>query len=193
MPMTQMAIDTFNAGLTDALPRLRVYALSLTRDRERAENLVQQTSLKALAGRESFRPGTNFGAWIFRIQRNEFISQLRSEGRTADTVDAETVLVTPPAQENRLVMREFMAAFRQLSRGSRQALILSRIAGHSHEQIASHAGIAEGTVKSRISRGRAALERLLAGNTRGSGSRSTRTVQREAGGSRSVGVPAMSR
>jgi RNA polymerase sigma-70 factor, ECF subfamily len=194
MPMTQMAIDTFNAGLTDALPRLRDYALSLTRDRERAENLVQQTSLKALAGRESFRPGTNFGASIFfRIQRNEFISQLRSEGRTADTVDAETVLATPPAQENRLVMREFMAAFRQLSRGSRQALILSKIAGHSHEQIASHAGIAEGTVKSRISRGRAALERLLAGNTRGSGSRSIRTVQREAGGSRSVGVPAMSR
>jgi RNA polymerase sigma-70 factor (ECF subfamily) len=193
MPMTQMAIDTFNAGLTDALPRLRVYALSLTRDRERAENLVQQTSLKALVGRESFRPGTNFGAWIFRIQRNEFISQLRSEGRTADTVDAETALATPPAQENRLVMREFMAAFRQLSRGSRQALILSKIAGHSHEQIASHAGIAEGTVKSRISHGRAALERLLAGNTRGSGSRSIRTVQREAGGSRSVGVPAMSR
>ena len=58
MPMTQTEIDTFNTSLKDALPRLRVYALSLTRDR--AENLVQQTS-KALVGRESFRPGTNFG------------------------------------------------------------------------------------------------------------------------------------
>jgi RNA polymerase sigma-70 factor (ECF subfamily) len=193
MPMTQTEIDTFNTSLKDALPRLRVYALSLTRDRDRAENLVQQTSLKALVGRESFRPGTNFGGWIFRIQRNEFITQLRSERRIMATVDAESVLVTPPAQENGLIMREFMAAFRQLSRGPRQALILSKLAGHSHEQIAGHAGIAEGTVKSRIWRGRAALERLLAGDARGSGSRSARTVQREAGGSLSVGIPAMSR
>jgi len=53
MPMTQTEIDGFNASLKDALPRLRVYALSLTRDRDRADNLVQQTSLKALAGRDS--------------------------------------------------------------------------------------------------------------------------------------------
>jgi RNA polymerase sigma-70 factor (ECF subfamily) len=188
MPMTQTVIDTFNASLMDALPRLRVYALSLTRDRDRAENLVQQTSLNALAGRESFHPDTNFGGWIFRIQRNEFISQLRRERRIVDTVDAESVLATPPVQENGLVMREFMAAFRQLSRGPRQALILSKLAGHSYEQIASHAG-----TKSRISRGRAALQRLLAGDARGPGSRSARTVQREAGGSVSVGIPAMSR
>jgi RNA polymerase sigma-70 factor (ECF subfamily) len=193
MPMTRTEIDTFNDNLKDALPRLRVYALSLTHDRDRAENLVQQTSLNALIGRESFRPGTNFGGWIFRIQRNEFITQLRRERRTMDTVDAESVLVTPPAQENRLIMREFMAAFRQLSSGSRQALILSKFQGHTYEQIARRAGIAEGTVKSRIWRGRAALERLLAGDVRGSGSRSTGTVQREAGGSLSVGIPAMSR
>jgi RNA polymerase sigma-70 factor, ECF subfamily len=103
------------------------------------------------------------------------------------------VLVTPPAQENRLITREFMAAFRQLSSGRRQALILSKLASHSYGQIASHAGIAEGTVKSCICRGRAALARLLTGDARGSSSRSTRTVQREAGGSLSVGIPAMSR
>jgi RNA polymerase sigma-70 factor, ECF subfamily len=176
MPINQTEIDAFNASLKGALPRLRVYALSLTRDRDRADNLVQQTSLKALAGRESFRPGTNFGGWIFRIERNEFLSELRREQRTANTVNAESVLATPPAQEYRLIMREFMAAFRQLSQGSRQALILSKVAGHSYEQIASHAGIAEGTVKSRIWRGRAALERLLAGDARWSGSRSTTTV-----------------
>jgi len=193
MPMTQTENDTFNASLKDALPRLRVYALSLTHDRDRAENLVQQVSLKALIGRQSFRPGTNFRAWIFRIQRNEFISQLRRDRRIADTVDAESVLATPPAQENRLIMREFMAAFRQLSRGSRQALILSKLEGHTYEQIASRVGIAEGTVKSRIWRGRAALERLLAGDARGSGSGSTNTIQREAGSSLSVGMPAMLR
>jgi RNA polymerase sigma-70 factor, ECF subfamily len=176
MPMNQTEIDGFNAKLTEALPRLRVYALSLTRDRDRADNLVQQTSLKALAGRDSFRPGTNFGGWIFRIERNEFISELRRERPSVDIADAHASLSTPPIQESGLVMREFMSAFRQLSRGSRQALLLSKIEGRSYEQVACHAGIAIGTVKSRIWRGRAALERLLAGDARGSGSRSTTTV-----------------
>ena len=193
MPMTRTEIDTFNASLKDALPRLRVYALSLTRDRDRADDLVQQTSLKALAGRESFRAGTNFGGWIFRIERNEFISELRRTRPTGQIADAGAKLSIPPAQESGLVMREFMAAFRKLSRGSRQALLLAKLEGQSHEQIASRAGIAEGTVKSRIWRGRAALERLLAGDVRGSGPPSTMTAQRAAGGSLSVGIPAMSR
>jgi len=187
MPMTQTEINTFNASLTEALPRLRVYAMSLTRDRDRADNLVQQTSLKALAGRESFRPGTNFGGWIFRIERNEFISELRRQRPTVDIGDADLILCTPPAQEHGLVIRDFMTAFRQLSRGSRQALLLAKFEGRSYEQIASHAGIAVGTVKSRVWRGRTALERLLSGKATGE------TVQRAAGGSPSVGMPAMSR
>jgi RNA polymerase sigma-70 factor (ECF subfamily) len=144
---------------------MRVYALSLTRDRDRADDLVQQTSLNALVGRESFRPGTNFGGWIFRIQRNEFITQVRCERRTVDSLDAEAEPATPPVQENRLVMCEFMVAFRQLSRSARQALILSKLEGHTYQQIAKHVGIAEATVKTRIWRGRAALERLLSPET----------------------------
>ena len=173
MPMTQTEIDGFNASLTEALPRLRVYALSLTRDCDRAENLVQQTSLKALAGRESFCPGTNFGAWIFRIERNEFISGLQRERPTVDIDDANAALSTPPTQDSGLIMREFVTAFRQVSRGSRQALLLFTLGGQSYEQIGSHTGVAMGTVKSRISRGRAELQRLLAGepvgDARGSG------------------------
>jgi RNA polymerase sigma-70 factor, ECF subfamily len=162
MPMTQTEIDGFNASLKAALPRLRVYALSLTRDRDRADNLVQQTSLKALAGRESFRPGTNFGGWIFRIERNEFLSGLRRERPTVDIDYAHATLSTPPTQDSGLIMREFMTAFRQVSRDSRQALLLSTLGGQSYEQIASHTGVAEGTVKSRVWRVRAALQRLLA-------------------------------
>jgi RNA polymerase sigma-70 factor (ECF subfamily) len=167
MMMTQIEIDVFNASLKDVLPRLRVYAMSLTRDRDRADNLVQQTSLKALAGRESFRPGTNFSGWIFRIERNEFISELRRGRPTVDIDAAGATPSTPPRQDSGLVMREFMTAFRQLSRGSRQALLLSRLEGHTHEQIASRAGVAVGTVKSRMWRGRAALQRLLAGKAVG--------------------------
>lgn len=163
MPMNQTEIDAFDANLKAVQPRLRIYALSLTRDRDRADDLVQQTSLKALAGRQSFRPGTNFGAWIFRIGRNEFISELRRARPTVDSADADTALSTPPTQESGLVMREFVAAFRHLPRDQRQALLHSALEGHSYGQIARQAGVAVGTVKSRICRGRATLGRLLAG------------------------------
>ena len=114
-----------------------------------------------------FRPGTNFGGWIFRIERNEFIAELRRERPTVNIGDPHASLSTLPIQDSALVMREFLSAFRQLSRGTRQALLLSKIDGRSYEQIASHAGIAVGTVKSRIGRGRAALERLLGCEARG--------------------------
>jgi RNA polymerase sigma-70 factor, ECF subfamily len=161
--MPAATIDTeFNLDLTASLARLRIYALSLTRNGDRADDLVQQTVLKALAGRDSFRPGSNFAGWIFRIQRNEFISELR---RTRPIVDVfgEMAHITSvaPSQENGLIMREFVGAFRQLPRGSREALLLAQIEGFSYRQIADRAGVAQGTVKSRISRGRASLARLL--------------------------------
>ena len=161
--MPTPAINTeFNLGLTGSLARLRVYALSLTRNGDRADDLVQQTVLKALAGRESFLPGSNFAGWLFRIQRNEFISELRRTRPIVDVFEevADTLQVAP-RQEVGLVLREFVGDFRQLPRGTRQALLLAQLEGLSYQQIADHVGIAQGTVKSRISRGRASLARLL--------------------------------
>lgn len=162
MSTIQATATGFDFDLKAIMPRLRVYAMSLSRDRDRAEDLVQQTAMKALAGRSSFRAGTNFPGWIFRIQRNEFISGLRRE---RPTVDIDTAvgprLSHPPRQESGLFMREFLEALSHLSRGARQALLLSRLEGYSHEQIARHAGVSVGTVKSRISRARATLSRLL--------------------------------
>ncbi len=162
MPAPRPVPVGFDADLQAILPRLRLYAMSLTRNGDRADDLVQQTVMKALAGRRSFRPGTNFAGWMMRIERNEFISELR---RTRPTVDIDTVNLTalsePPRQDNGLVMREFVAAFRQLPRGTRQALLLGHLQGYSQEQIARHSSIAVGTVKSRISRGRAVLARQL--------------------------------
>jgi DNA-directed RNA polymerase specialized sigma24 family protein len=74
----QATIGNFHADLKMILPRLRIYALSLTRDSDRADDLMQRTVVKALTGRKSFQSGTNFPGWLFRIQRNEFISGLRS-------------------------------------------------------------------------------------------------------------------
>ena len=132
----------FDSDLKAILPRLRVYALALTHDRDRADDLVQQTAVKALVGRKSFRPGTNFGGWLFRIQRNEFISGLRRLRPTVCFDDISTnTLSHPPHQESGLVMREFMGAFRHLAPGTRQALLLAAVEGHSYKQIATPAGI----------------------------------------------------
>ena len=162
MPTTSKLNAGFDLELRGMLPRLRTYALSLTRNSERADDLVQQTALKALSGRESFRSGTNFAGWVFRIQRNEFISDLRRARPTVD-IDSPSFppLSHPPQQESGLILREFMSAFRQLSHNAREALLLAHVGGCSHRQIAARAGISEGTVKSRISRGRAALAGLL--------------------------------
>ena len=161
MPIRAANTD-FDVDLTDSLARLRIYALSLTRNGDRADDLVQQTVLKALAGRQSFRPGSNFTGWIFRIQRNEFISELR-RNRPSDDVLGEVGnrLSVPASQEEGLVLREFLGAFRQLTDEAREALLLARLDGWSYRQIADRSGIAVGTVKSRVSRGRSTLKRLL--------------------------------
>jgi len=161
--MTTATIDAgFDRDLKEILPRLRVYALSLTRNRDRADDLVQQTALKALAGRASFRTGTNFSGWIFRIQRNEFISELRRDRPTVEIDSpAAYAVYEPPRQEQRLMLRDALGALRQLSHAGRQSLLQSQIEGCSYREIASRAGISIGTVKSRVSRSRATLAQLL--------------------------------
>jgi RNA polymerase sigma-70 factor (ECF subfamily) len=123
---------------------------------------VHDTVVKALTGRASFEPGTNLSAWVFRIQRNEFISGLRRlrPSVPVDSAVAES-LSHQPHQESRLVMREFMSAFGKLAPTQREALLLAVLEGQSYEVIAAHTGVSVGTVKSRISRARDSLERLL--------------------------------
>ena len=166
MPMTRTiapAMQTaFDVDLAAILPRLRVYALSLTRNRDRADDLVQQTAMKALAGRASFRTDTNFAAWIFRIQHNEFISGLRRAKPIAEVSDKVMAAVAQPVQqESGILLREFLAAFAKLSSSARRTLLLAGLEGQDYQQIATAAGISVGTVKSRVSRGRAKLALLL--------------------------------
>jgi len=162
MTDTGSEVDDFHALLKAHLPRLQIYALSLARDRDAANDLVQETVVRALKGRRSFQSGTNFPAWLFRIQRNEFISGLRRQRPTVpvDTEISER-LSHPPRQESTLVMREFVSAFAKLTSTQREALLLAVLEGMSYEAIAEHTGVSAGTVKSRISRGRDMLERLL--------------------------------
>jgi RNA polymerase sigma-70 factor (ECF subfamily) len=162
MLTTQTMNADFDVDLKSILPRLRVYAMSLTRDMDRADDLVQQTALKALAGRNSFRTGTNFAGWMFRIQRNEFISELRRARPTVNLDDPVAQTKShAPLQETGLIMREFMAAFRQLPDPRRQALLFATVDGQPYDQIAKRTGVTVGAVKSRIRRGREMLKQLL--------------------------------
>ncbi|MCW5745113.1 MAG: sigma-70 family RNA polymerase sigma factor [Alphaproteobacteria bacterium] len=164
MPTAATQAALFHADLKAILPRLRIHALSLTHDRDRADDLVQETVIKALVGQASFRPGC-FPAWMFRIQHNAFISGLRRSRPAVPLEDAaESVLSYPAHQDQGLVMQEFLAAFGKLPASQREALVLSVVDGQSYDQIARQAGVSIGTIKSRVSRARDNLERLLLGN-----------------------------
>ena len=77
----------FKSGLLDAIPNLRAFAVSLTHNTDRADDLVQETLVKAWDKHASFQPGTNLKAWLFTILRNEFYSQMRKRGREVQDTD----------------------------------------------------------------------------------------------------------
>lgn len=157
---------SFHDDLKDILPRLRRHALSLTRNRDSMEDLVQDTVVRALAAQDSFTPGTNFAAWIHKILRNEFISKIRKNRNIVplDDMVAERIAV-PESHEDRLVLRELITAIDNLPAAQREALLLSTLSDLNHDQIAEVMGCRSGTVKSRISRARRQLHTDLMGTS----------------------------
>lgn len=176
--------DTFHDDLIAMLPKLRVQALALTRSRAAAEDLVQDTVVNALAAREQFRPGTNFAAWTHRILRNRFISDLRKHRPKVAIEDAPMeALATAADPSDRLVAKELARALDRLPADQRETLLLVTLQGLSCEEVAEITGCAVGTVKSRVFRARAALQRALLGETTAEAAAADRTVgRRETGG-----------
>lgn len=149
--------------LASAIPKLRAFAISLARDASKADDLVQDTILKAWSNIEKFDPATNLDAWLFTILRNTFYSSLRKtrrEVQDSDGVHAATLSVKP-AHDGHLAMQEFQRAFDQLSPEHREVLILVGASGFSCEEASAMMGVAIGTVKSRASRARKRLAELL--------------------------------
>ncbi len=149
--------------LVDHLPELRAFALSLTREGAAADDLVQDTIVKAWTNIDKFQPGTNLRAWLFTILRNTFYSARRKtkrEVRDSDGFHASRQ-ATRPAHDGRLAMRDFRNAFRKLPDEQREALILVGVSGFSYGEAADMTGVAVGTVKSRANRGRRKLAELL--------------------------------
>ena len=149
--------------LVDHLPALRAFALSLTREGASADDLVQDTIVKAWTNMDKFQPGTNLRAWLFTILRNTFYSARRKTRREVNDSDGIHAArqATRPEHDGRLAMNDFKAAFQQLPDEQREALILVGGSSFSYEEAAAMTGVAVGTVKSRANRGRRKLAELM--------------------------------
>lgn len=156
--------STFHDQIIAILPKLRVQALALTRNRSAAEDLVQDAVCNALSAQDSFIPGTNFAAWMHRILRNRFISNLRKRRDTTDIEDVPaSTFATEAAHEDRLALKELAHAMTRLPSDQREALVMVVVHGMSYETLASTTGCAVGTAKSRVFRARRQLEAWLLG------------------------------
>jgi RNA polymerase sigma-70 factor, ECF subfamily len=154
---------SFKREMLSALPNLRAFGVSLSGNHDKADDLVQDTIMKAWAKQDSFEPGTNMKAWLFTILRNEFYSQMRKRGREiqdSDGIFTERMSVHP-AQYGSLDMRDFQTALARLPFDQREAIILVGATGLSYEEAAEVCGCAIGTIKSRVSRARTQLQTEL--------------------------------
>ncbi|KEP70345.1 RNA polymerase sigma factor [Thioclava sp. BHET1] len=149
--------------LPEHLGALRAFALSLTRNGAAADDLVQDTIVKAWSNIEKFERGTNLRAWLFTILRNTFYSDRRKRKREVPDPDGihAAALFEKPAHDGRLAMGDFVRAFDQLSPEHREVLTLVGASGFSYEEAAGMMNVAVGTVKSRANRARARLCEML--------------------------------
>ncbi len=149
--------------LVTHLPALRSFALSLTRNRATADDMVQDTVVKAWTNIDKFQVGTNMRAWLFTILRNNFYSSRRKLNREVADVDGvfTQTLSVKPDHDGRMQLADFKKAFEQLPDEQREALILVGASGFTYQEVADMTGTAVGTVKSRANRARARLTELL--------------------------------
>ena len=157
--------DEFKEQLALVIPHLRAFGRSLSGSRDTADDLVQETLLKAWAARKRFQAGTNMRAWTFIILRNLFLSQMRRARFKGewDDVTAAKILAAPASQDKHVELGDMQRALLHLPQPQREALILVGAGGFAYEEAAEICGCAVGTIKSRVARGRVALEALMSG------------------------------
>jgi RNA polymerase sigma-70 factor, ECF subfamily len=159
-----MSLDpALRDAMLGAVPSLRAFAISLSGNVDRADDLVQETLLRAIANIESFQPGTNMSAWMFTILRNLFRSEYRKRRREVEDTDGSyaDTLKSHPEQGSHLEFKEFKSALAKLPPDQREALILVGASGFSYEEAAAICECAVGTIKSRVNRARTRLADLL--------------------------------
>ena len=154
----------FKAELTALIPHMRAFARSLCRERTEGDDLAQDALLKAWNRRSSFEMGTNMKAWVFMIVRNQFYSDKRRSWRQVqlDPAVAERTLTSNSYPTWAVELDEVRRALTLLPVEQREALILVAVAGLPYDEAAMICQCAEGTIKSRVSRGRTQLAQILA-------------------------------
>jgi RNA polymerase sigma-70 factor, ECF subfamily len=155
--------EVFTSELVAAIPHLRAFARSLCNDATQADDLAQEALAKAWKARESFEPGTSIKAWTFMILRNQFYSEKRRSWRSTplDAEVAENTLIANDDPTVPMELLELRTALAKLPDDQREALILVGAGGMAYEEAAQVCQCAVGTIKSRVSRARRALEVLL--------------------------------
>ena len=152
----QLSDADFKRELAAVIPHLRAFGRSLSGNRDLADDLVQETLLKAWAARSRFQAGTNMRAWTFIILRNHYLSQMRRSRFRGDWDDltADRILAAPAGQDKHVELSDMQRALLQLPQPQREALILVGAGGFAYEEAAEICGVAVGTIKSRVARGR---------------------------------------
>ena len=173
--MTEMARMTegdprqtsFKREMTAVIPHLRAFARGLCGASDVADDLVQETLLKAWAARDRFEPGTSMRAWTFVILRNAWLTDLRRNRFRGeyDEQMAERILVSPGEQEAPIHLADLNRALQALPPERREALLLVGAGGFSYEEAAEICGCAVGTIKSRVGRARATLAAAIDSGT----------------------------
>ena len=160
---TPLSDKDFKRALTTVAPHLRAFARALCGCRDRADDLAQETMLRAWAARDRYSAGTNFKAWTFTILRNHFYSEARRSRFHGeyDELTAERTLRADATQESAVELEDVLRALKMVPDTYREALILVAVGSLSYEEIANICGIALGTVKSRICRARAMLVQTI--------------------------------
>lgn len=149
--------------LVQHLPAMRAFALSLTRNSAIADDMVQDTVVKAWINIDKFDVGSNMRAWLFTILRNTYYSSRRKSKREVADVDGIFTenLAEKPAHDGHMQMADFRKALAQLPVEQREALLLVGASGFSYEEAAEMCGVAVGTIKSRTNRARKQLAKML--------------------------------
>ena len=146
------------------IPRLRRYARALARDVAAADDLVQDCLTRAIGKLHLWQEGTDLRAWLFTILHNQYVNQVRRavrEGKAVGLSDTEPMLTQAPGQGKRLELRDLERAIAKLPAEQRSVILLVGLEGMRYEEVSDMLGIPVGTVRSRLSRGREALRRLM--------------------------------
>lgn len=155
--------NSFRDDLVTMIPHLRAFARSLAGSPDLADDLVQETVMRALRAQDQYQPNTNLKAWLFTILRNQYVTTMRRARFATSCLDdcPEAIVSVAASQHETLFMQDVQQALMRLTVEHREVLMLIGAAGISYEEAAQICGCPIGTVKSRLSRARRELMALL--------------------------------